>query len=66
MPPLPAWLRDQMRDSHNALVAAVEECWGPDSPLIQELGGYDLSLPSDTDVSPGTAAWYEEYLESEK
>ena len=39
LPDLPAALRDQLRDSHNALIAAVEECFGPDSPLIQELGG---------------------------
>ena len=29
----------ELRDSHNALIAAVEECFGPDSPLIRELGG---------------------------
>ncbi|MEI8375610.1 MAG: hypothetical protein WCJ35_22545 [Planctomycetota bacterium] len=38
---LPPALRDRLRESHNAMVAAVEECFGPDSPLIQELGGYE-------------------------
>ncbi|MGO9107865.1 MAG: hypothetical protein ACLP9L_01410 [Thermoguttaceae bacterium] len=38
---LPPALRDRLRDSHNAMIAAVIECFGPDSPLIQELGGME-------------------------
>ena len=66
IPDLPPYLRDRMRDANNALVTAVSECFGPDSPLIQELGGYDYSLPSDADVPPGLNAWYNDFLEDER
>ena len=58
--------RPEWNDANNALVTAVEECFGPDSPLIQELGGYDYSLPSDADVPPGLNAWYNDFLEDER
>jgi hypothetical protein len=58
---LPPELRDRLRDSHNAMVAALIECYGPDAPIIQEIGGFDYSL-SATESN----LWYEEFLESEK
>ena len=61
-PDLPPALRDRSRDAHNALVSAVTDCFGPDSPLIQELGGLDYSLPSDMEPN----AWYEDFLDSER
>lgn len=57
---IPPALRERLRDSHNAMIAALIECYGADSPLIKELGGYDLSMPEEHNH------WYEEYLESEK
>ena len=62
MPPpidIPLKLQERIRDSQNAMIAAVAECFGPDSPLIQELGGYDLSMPEESNP------WYDEYLKSE-
>ena len=60
-PNAPPDLQDRLRESHNALVAAVIECWGADSPLVTALGGIDYHLPT-TESDP----WYGEYLESEK
>ena len=57
-------LRERLRDSQNELVAAVIECFGPDSDLIQELGGFDFTI-NEEEVA-GSTGWYDEYLESEK
>ena len=57
---LPPDLRDRLRDSHNAMIAAVIDCFGPDAPLIQELGGFDYTMPAESNP------WYEDYLESER
>lgn len=61
MPEISPALQNRLRDSHNDLVSAVIELWGPDSPLVQELGGFDYHLPA-AESNP----WYEDYLESEK